>query len=89
MYMECDKNVILKKIKEIYINMLEKIILQNWLSYFDKFYSVKSKIQPLPLNKSFIAINLLELNCIMKKITCLDFEQIYKITSYSNWETIY
>ena len=30
-----------KKSKEIYISMLEKIILQNWLSYFDKFYSVE------------------------------------------------
>lgn len=65
--MEHDKNVILKRVKKFILACWKRLYYKTDCHTLINFIAQKDKIQPLPLNKSFIAINLLELNCIMKK----------------------
>lgn len=65
--MECDKNVILKRLKKFILTFWKRLYYKIDCHTLIDFVAQKDKIQPLPLNKSFIAINLLELNCIMQK----------------------
>lgn len=65
--MERDKNVILKRVKKFILACWKRLYYKTDCHTLINFIAQKDKIQPLPLNKSFIAINLLELNCIMKK----------------------
>ena len=65
--MERDKNVILKRVKKFILACWKRLYYKTDCHTLINIIAQKDKIQPLPLNKSFIAINLLELNCIMKK----------------------